>query len=184
MTSIISIIGIVVLLAIFLWALMYFGDMLWALIRTWWVPYVPSFNRDLALMQDGLWLEKNKTLLDLWCGDGKALRYLVKHYKLTSWTGYEISRNARLWGRFLNWKNAANNITIVHTSLYQADVKQYDYIYCYLMPFVMQDIESWLQKNIGENTVIIVNSFKFPNWKPFEVIKDARGKDKVFLYRK
>jgi hypothetical protein len=52
------------------------------------------------------------------------------------------------------------------------------------MPFVMKDMEDWLQKNINKNTVVIVNSFTFPNRKPFTIIKDARGKEKIFLYRK
>lgn len=169
---------------IIIWLVWYFFDMFISLVRSHGVPYVPSFDRDLTLMKNSLWLEKNKTLLDLWCGDGKALRYLVKNYKLASWTGYEISRNARLLWKFLNWKSSANNIMIKHQSLYHADVKQYDYIYCYLMPFVMQDMENWLQKNIEKNTVIIVNSFKFPNRKPFKIIKDVRGKDKIFLYKK
>lgn len=184
MTSTIATIGSIMLLAIFIGILIYFGDMLWSLIRTRWVPYVPSFDKDLALMQDNLWLNKDKTLLDLWCGDGKALRYLIKNYALKSWTGYELSRHARLLGKFLNWKNAVKNVKLIHQSFYNADVKKYDYIYCYLMPFVMENMEEWLKKNIGKNTVVIVNSFKFPNWKPFKIIKDARGKEKIFLYKK
>lgn len=135
-------------------------------------------------MQDSLWLQPWKTLLDLWCGDGKALRHIVKHYKLISWTGYEISRHARLLGRFLNRKQWAKNITLLHQSLYDADVEKYDYIYCYLMPFVMQKMENRLQEKIGDDTIIIVNSFKFPNREPFKVIKWDNGKDKIFLYRK
>jgi len=184
MASTIAIVGIIIVFAVFFRSLIYFCDMLWSLIRTRWVPYVPSFDKDLALIQDSLWLQAWKTLLDLWCGDGKALRYLVKHYKLISWTGYEISRHARLLGRFLNRKKWVKNITLLHQSFYDADVQQYDYIYCYLMPFVMKNIESRLQKNISKDTMIIVNSFKFPNWKPFKVIKGGNGKDKIFLYRK
>jgi hypothetical protein len=52
------------------------------------------------------------------------------------------------------------------------------------MPFVMQKIEKRLQEKTGDNTIIIVNSFKFPSWKPFKIIQDAKGKDKIFLYRK
>ncbi len=184
MANIVSTIMIVILLVIFLATVIYFGDMLLALIRSRWVPYVPSFDKDLALMHDSLWLESGKTLLDLWCGDGKALRYLVQHYRIDQWVGYEISRHAVLLGRFLNWKNGVKNVKLIHQSLYRADVEKYDYIYCYLMPFVMKNMETRLQKNIRKDTVIIVNSFKFPNRKPYTIIKDTRGKEKIFLYRK
>jgi len=179
-----SILSLIIVIFVLFSVLFYFGDMLFSLIRTRWVPYVPSFDRDLALMQDSLWLQPWKTLLDLWCGDGKALRHLVRNYKLKSGTGYELSRHAWLLGRFLNRKKWAKNITLLHQSLYDAKVEKYDYIYCYLMPFVMQKMENRLQEKISNDTIIIVNSFKFPNRKPRKIIKDAKGKDKIFLYRK
>lgn len=181
-----SIVAIIILSCVmiitFIVLLWYFLDMFVSLIRSRGVPYVPSFDKDLELMSDTLWLQPGKSILDLWCGDGKALRYLVKKYDLTSWVGYEISIHAYLRWIYINWKKSIQNITIIHQSMYKADPKKYDYIYCYLMPFIMPSMEKWLEKNCRPGTVIISNTFPLPNRKPDRIIKNKKGKDKIFLY--
>jgi hypothetical protein len=44
------------------------------------VPYVPSYTTDLQRMKEKLHLDEKKTMIDLGCGDGKALRFFVKNF--------------------------------------------------------------------------------------------------------
>ena len=43
--------------------------------------YIPSFTKDLSLMCGQLPLSPGKMLIDLGCGDGKALRFFVREYQ-------------------------------------------------------------------------------------------------------
>lgn len=164
--------------------LLYMTDMVVSLIRSKWVPYVASFDKDITLMQERLSLTPGSTIVDLWCGDGKALRFFVQEYKFKQWVGYEISWHAWLYGKYLLWKQSISSINLIRWSLYTADLTKYDYIYCYLMPFVMKDIEYWVQNSINENTIIIVNTFPFPNRAPHKIIHDQSWKKKIYLYKK
>jgi hypothetical protein len=46
-------------------------------------PYVPTFDRHLVVMKK-LKIKKNATMVDLGCGDGKALRFFSKEHHLKS----------------------------------------------------------------------------------------------------
>ncbi|MEI6672397.1 MAG: hypothetical protein WCL02_03395 [bacterium] len=66
----------------------------------------------------------------------------------------------------------------------QANLKTYDYIYTYLLPQQMADIESRIFTNISTHTIIISNSFQFATHTPYEVISTVKGKPSIFLYKK
>lgn len=176
---------LVIVLLIILWfsAFFFISELIW-LIRTKWVPYVWSFKSDLNLMKQNLKLEKNKTLLDLWCGDGRALRFFINHFELDKWTGYEINNFAVFWGKLLNKILNIKNIDIIKSNFKNAELSKYDYIYIYLFPKTMAEIESWVFENINENTIIISNTFQFAEKKPFETFRNEKWKEKIFLYKK
>jgi len=46
------------------------------------------------------------------------------------------------------------------------------------MPSVMEDVEKFVFKNKKTEAIVIVNSFPFPNKKPFKVIGG-----KIYLYK-
>ncbi len=147
-------------------------------------PYVGTFGKEIRLMKESLHLGRWKKLADLWCGDGKALRFFVKHFGI-QWVWYDINIFALLLGRMLNYFLGYNKqIQLITSDFMKIDLSTFDYIYVYLLPKQLAFIENWLWKNIGKNTIIISNSFQFKNHTPFEVIKDKKEKWCVFLYRK
>jgi 16S rRNA G1207 methylase RsmC len=60
-------------------------------------PYVGSFARHLKIMKEQLTLKKGATLLDLGCGDGKAMRFFRKYFELGQIDGYEVNYFATTW---------------------------------------------------------------------------------------
>lgn len=56
----------------------------------------------------------------------------------------------------------------------QATLKNYDYIYTYLLPHQMAEIEPRIFKHMAAHAIVISNSFQFAVHKPYEVIKDAQ----------
>lgn len=144
--------------------------------------YIPSFTKDLSLMCGQLPLSPGKMLIDLGCGDGKALRFFVREYHLKClW--YDINRFAIYYGRIINWLKWYH-IHLFHSNFLGADLSGADYIYLYLFPEQMVIIEDWFFSAIQEGTVVISNTFQFKKHTPFEIIKGRNGKNRIFLYKK
>ena len=144
--------------------------------------YVGSFARDLRLMREHLHLARGKRLLDLGCGDGKALRFFAREYGMMG-SGYDINSFAIMYGKFINllrWYK----LTLHRADFFQADLAHVDYIYLYLFPGQMLAIEDWVFSHISNDTIVIANTFQFKKHVPFEIIKDHRGKERIRLYRK
>lgn len=144
--------------------------------------YLGSFGVDLALMDRHLRLDCGKRLVDLGCGDGKALRFFVRRYGI-KWVGYDFNHFAIRYGKLLN-KLKWYAITIICSDFLQADLSKTDYVYLYLFPGQMANIEDWVFDQIGEHTIVISNTFQFKKHIPFETIKDRKGKERIRLYRK
>jgi ubiquinone/menaquinone biosynthesis C-methylase UbiE len=138
-------------------------------------PYVGSFQRQLELMKQ-LDLEKWKTIVDLGCWDGKVLRFFEKEFWL-KWIWYDLNSFAIIWWRLLN-KIKKSDIKLFKWDFTKQDISKFDYIFMYLMPSVMKELEGRVFENKWENSIVIVNTFPFPNKKPFKVIWW-----KIFLYK-
>jgi len=144
--------------------------------------YVPSFDRHIRLMKDQLKLNSWKKLVDLGCGDAKAMRFFAKTFWLQC-DGYELQRFPYLYGKLINFVLWYKNLTLYRQDFSQANLKHYDYIYVYLLPQQMAQIESWIFSHISSDAIIISNSFQFAQHKPYQTIDNKQGKPNVFLYR-
>ena len=145
--------------------------------------YVPSFNRHIRLMKEQLKLVPWKKLVDLWCGDGKAMRFFFRTFGVQC-DGYEIQHFPYIYWKILNKLFWYPDLRLLKKDFLLIDIHEYDYIYVYLLPKQMAQIEDRIFKHMKTDAVIISNSFKFAIHKPFKVIKDKKGKPSIFLYRK
>ena len=145
--------------------------------------YVPSFNRHIKLMKNNLKLIRWKRLVDLWCGDGKAMRFFNNQFGLQC-DGYELQWFPYRYGKLINYLLWYPKLYLYRKDFLQADLKRYDYIYVYLLPNQMAEIEPWIFKTINSHSIIISNSFQFAVHKPYKIIKDRKGKPSIFLFKK
>lgn len=171
---------VLLLLAI---ALYFYFSVLISLIRSKWVPYVPSFDSEIELMKK-LDIKPWKIMLDLWCWDWKVLRFFSNHFYMWKCYWYDISWFAVNYWRIINYFKNINNVELIKKDFSHAKFDWVDYIFVYLMPNMLERIEDWLFDSIGNNTVIISNTFKFKKHLPFETIFNSRWYAKIYLYRK
>lgn len=144
-------------------------------------PTISSFNKDLKLMKK-LDLVRWKKILDLWCANWKALRFFESEFDLI-WEWYDINFFAINWWKILN-KIRKSKTKLFWKNFFKADLKQYDYIYVYLLPIQMEYIEDWIFENISQGSIIISNSFEFKKNQPFKVIETDKWKKRIFLYKR
>jgi len=145
-------------------------------------PYVGTFNYQLKLMKRKLKLKAGKTLVDLGCGDGKAMRFLQKTYNLKYCEGYDLNRVAICRGKLLNLVLRVKKVHIKRKNFLKIDLSKYDYIYLYLLPDQLAKIENWIWETCKKDVVIVTNSFQFAKHKPKKILKNKKGKGVIYLY--
>ena len=176
------------ILVVVCWGLLFFvswfiyGLLSFMFAKNTMAMYVPSFDRHIRLMK-ALKLIRWKKLVDLWCGDGKAMRFFSRQFGLQC-DGYELQWFPCYYGKLCNYLFNYPHLKIYKKNFFQVDLKRYDYIYVYLLPNQMADIESRIFTHMTNKAIIISNSFQFAIHKPFDVIKDRKGKPSIFLYKK
>lgn len=164
-----------------LFVTVYFFYFIWSLF-SWSARYIDSYNKSLLLIKKEIGFLQWKKLIDLGSGNGKALRFFAKHYEISSLVWHEYNIVAIYISKLLTFFSPhKSRISFVWEDLFSAKVSDADYIYLYLIPGQMERLEEALIPKLKKNTTIIANSFKFPNLKPYRVLKD--GKLRIFLYK-
>ena len=146
-------------------------------------PCISLYTRHKDLMRQQLALTSWSSLVDLWCGDGSALRFFSQYYNLRSLEGFDTNSVAIWRGKITNLCNH-NNIHLFTQNFLSVDLQKYDYIYLFLLPKQLDDIQEWLQKNMRPDTVIICNTFLFTKRKPYQELWSHDSKSVIRLYKK
>jgi predicted RNA methylase len=120
--------------------------------------------------------EKNKIFFDLGSGDGRVV-FLAEKKGLKA---YGIENNPILYffSNFLKriYKSKA---IFIRKDLKKAEIEKADYIYLYLLPKFMEEIEDYLFFKIKNGAKIISFCFEFKKRKPKEVYLN-----KFYVYEK
>jgi SAM-dependent methyltransferase len=146
-------------------------------------PYVPSFNSHLIVMKQHLKLKKGAKIVDLGCGDGKALRFFSKEFRLKG-TGYDLNPFVIFYGKLSNFLLWYKDIILIRANFKKASLQHYPYVYMYLFPNQLAAIEDWVFDQVSKDAIIISNSFTFVKHQPYDIITDELGKKVIYLYRK
>ncbi len=155
-----------------------------SMILTWWVPYISTFDKDLYVIKKNLQLHDGKTIVDLWCWDGKVLRFIAQKFKLKQIDWFDLNWFAIHYWKFLNKILWIKNINLARKDFKKIDISDYDYIYVYLMPECLAKIEDWIFKNMWKNTIIISNTFTFEKHEPYDTIRNKKGNPRIHFYKK
>lgn len=145
------------------------------------VPHVGTYSSDFDTLREAFsyYNIKGKKIADLWSGTWKIVRLLTKEYRVDV-TGYEIDFGnyyvSKIYNYFLKL-----DIRIIRWNYLTSDLKGYDWIYVYLFPCLMDEIEKKIFSECKAWTLIFVNAFSFKNHTPVKVFK-KKWKDKIFVY--
>jgi 16S rRNA A1518/A1519 N6-dimethyltransferase RsmA/KsgA/DIM1 with predicted DNA glycosylase/AP lyase activity len=119
-------------------------------------PFVPSKRATADAMINLAHIKKGDTVYDLGSGNGKLL--LLASKKGAETVGFEINPLlvlfSNLRGAPTRWKN-----------FWHADIHDADVIFIYLIPWKMKRLVAKIKKECKQGTIIVSNSFIFPNWK-------------------
>lgn len=125
--------------------------------------------------------KSGQKLIDLGCGDGRVLVIACQKFHLYS-VGYE----ATFWGWLISNINIfrfqlSDRLKVNHQSLFDADLKEIDIVYLYLLPRVLTKLAPKLSRELKPGAKIISYAFPLPDWPPNQV-QPAVSNPKVRIY--
>jgi hypothetical protein len=140
------------------------------------VFFAPSEKRIIEEFFKIYPFEKDKIFFDLGSGDGRVV-FLAEEKGMKAY-GVENNLILYLFSKILK-KIKKSKANFIRSDLRKIDLKECDYIYLYLLPKFLEEIEEEIFEKISPKTKIISYKFKFPNKKVKEVYLD-----KFFIYEK
>ena len=164
--------------------LVFTGNTLFNLIRVK-VPYVATPEWAISTIIKYLCLKKGKIVYEIGCGDARFLIRLKEKCPEIIARGYEIAWWP-WWQAKMNIKKSGINVDLVKKNFYHENLSQADVVFCFLIHGVMEKVEKKLLEELKPGTIVISYGFKFPNWRPYEIISnlDKPEGSKIYIYQK
>lgn len=126
-------------------------------------PFVPSTSKTSEVMITLSKLKKGMKVYDLGSGDGRLLVLAAKGGARA--VGFEINPFLVLFCkiRYL-FHPSRSKFTTQWKNFWSADIGDADVVFVYLLPWRMKKLAQFLNKQLKLGTLIVSNSFIFPDW--------------------
>lgn len=145
-------------------------------------PFVPTPKKTLEKMFAQIQLKPQQVIYDLGCGDGRFVRFAARRYGAKS-IGIELNPFLYLYAKIRSL--GRKNETIFFCDFQKVDLRDADYIVCYLLPKTMGKMEKKLQRELKKGAKIISHCFQFQNWRPItQILPEKKEYGKIFIYAK
>lgn len=123
--------------------------------------------------------ERARRLVDLGAGVGSVVVPLAKHFPLLqveAWERAPIPWAITAWrGRNLD------NLHLHRRSLWECPLAEYDVVFAFLSPAVMQEIGDKVRQEMRPGALFVSSAFPVPGWQP-EVQVDIEDRQATVLY--
>jgi precorrin-6B methylase 2 len=152
------------------------------------VPTVPTSGKVVDEIIAALKLSDGSVLYDLGCGDARMLIAAHNKFPTATFVGVEYYRVPYLLAKLrLALTKKTSHISIQREDLFEADIKNANRIFVYLIPKVMDKLLPKLEREAQPGTRIVSLDFRFSKREPNQVIElQGRQKNKIskrlFIY--
>ena len=148
------------------------------------LPYVPATTTQLANVSKALRGRSTTThpsLVDIGSGDGRIVIQAAKDGFAAH--GVELNRWLVYFSRWSAWRGGVRGqATFARQDLWKSDMSKFNNVVIFGVDQMMNQLESKLEKELAEGSVVVACRFKFPTWKPVEEI--GVGVDTVWRYQR
>ena len=143
-------------------------------------PYIPTKMDQIKKVLKLAGVKKGKRFYELGSGDGRVV-FEAASLGANSF-GVEQSL-LRIWySRFktsrLNSHIPCGNVKFYHGNVFHRKYHKADIVYIYLLSKAVRKLEDKLKDELKKGSIVITQTYHFPNWKPFKKEED------FWLYRK
>jgi SAM-dependent methyltransferase len=150
-------------------------------------PYVPTKMEAIRKILKFAGVKKGKKFYELGSGDGRVVMEAAKLGAQA--VGVEQSFLRVLYSR----KGAPENAKFFHVNIFDRSYKDADIVYIYLLMKGVKKLEEKLKRQLKKGSIVITQTYHFPNWKPYKKIdlskeidfsKDIIGAGNFWFYRR
>ena len=136
-------------------------------------PYVPTKMDQVRRILQLAGVKKGKKFYELGSGDG---RVVIAAAKLKADAiGIEQSL-IRILISLLK-ASSLKNAKFIHGNIFSKNYADADIIYIFLLTKGVRKLEGKLKKELKKGSIVITQTYHFPNWRPFKKMED------FYLYR-
>jgi len=154
-------------------------------------PYVATKNKAIIDMFAKIKFIKGKKFLELGSGDGRISRYVAYKYGLYT-TGVDVNILLVWWARFLTFLSfkkdlstsfGMTRVNFGKENIFKTDFREFDYLYIFLMPELIEKLELKFKKELKKGAIIISHGFPIERLKKNLFKKLARSPFPTYFYR-
>ena len=154
------------------------------------LPFIPATDQQIGNILRCL-KGRSGSIVDLGSGDGRIILSVMKAnmagnsgFKLTKADGVELNSWLVLYSKFSTWRHrnviAKDSVSFYKRDIFKTNMNLYDNIVVFGVDSLMIELESKLNSDLKENSLVLACRFPLPNWKPIHIEGD--GIDKVWVY--
>lgn len=136
-------------------------------------PYVPTKMAKIREILKLAGVKKGKKFYELGSGDGRVV-FAAARLGADS-IGIEQSLLRVLYSRYKG--HHFKKVKFLHGNIFARNYTHADIVYIYLLDKGVNKLEEKLKKELKKNSVVITQTYHFPNWKSFKKL------DNFYLYR-
>jgi SAM-dependent methyltransferase len=157
-----------------------FGVLIGCIIGLSWfagsdAPFVPTKMENIRKILKLAGVKKGKKFYELGSGDGRVVIAAAK-LKADA-VGVEQSWIRVIYSKYIASKLRLKNVKFYHGNIFEKTYTDADVIYIYLLNKGVSRLEGKLKKELKKGSVLITQTYHFPNWKPYQRQED------FWLYR-
>lgn len=139
-------------------------------------PYVATRKKRIEVILEEADLKRNKIFVELGSGDGRIVRTAVKKYGVIG-IGADINPLLVLWAKFLTSLDSSfrqKKISFIVENIFNIDLKKVDYVYLFLMPKLIEELEKKFKKELKKGSIVISHGFPLIGWEKecFKTLKE------------
>ena len=143
-------------------------------------PYVVTPKEDRGTVVQRLGLTKGDKLIELGCGKGDLLFYLVREHKIYS-EGIELSLPLYLIAKIRSYLLYDGKVKIHYGDLFKVDLSQYNKVYCYLMKRSYPDLKEKFSQELKPGSRVVVAGWELDSDTPEHKIP-KKGEGRFYTY--
>jgi SAM-dependent methyltransferase len=128
------------------------------------VPFLKSEKEILEKLEKEIDWRKIKRFYDLGSGNGNVLKFFAKLHPEIEFIGYELNPLRILISKLFC---SLPNVKFKRKNIFKADYSDADIIFVFLLPEILEKIIKKFRRELKPHTLIISNSFQFPDDFPF-----------------